>query len=575
MQQLLDKSDVAVHAVSVGEEAMRATLVGIAVIAQPGEAAYLPFDAAGHMLRAVTPLFTGKTRIVANDVKRLMVMLHVMGVEFTAPYYDTAVAHYLLQPERGHSTAELSRDLLDHQVIDTETLWASKGRAAVKLTQVSAARLAPVACELAEVNLALPQVLDPLIAKEGVAHLLNDIELPLIEVLASMEIAGARIDVNALAQYSAKLTQQAQQLEKECHELAGMTFNTASPSQVGTVLFDHLKLDPKARKTRTGQYSTTEEILLKLRDRHPVVDKILQLRGVRKLLSTYVNALPTLINPRTGRLHTTFNQTVTATGRLSSTNPNLQNIPVRSDEGREIRRAFIPATGNVFFSADYSQIELRLVADMSHDATMLDAFAHGHDIHAITASRIYHEPLDRVTAEQRRRAKTANFGILYGISAFGLAQRLDIPRGEAKELIDGYFATFPQVRDYIDRVIEQARQLGYVTTLFGRRRMLPDINSRNVPVREFNERNAVNAPIQGTAADIIKIAMIAIYRRFKAEGIKSQMILQVHDELNFDVVPDELDRVTAIVVQEMENAYHGGVKLTVSHAAAANWLDAH
>ena len=312
-----------------------------------------------------------------------------------------------------------------------------------------------------------------------------------------------------------------------------------------------------------------------MRDRHPLVDKILELRGIRKLLSTYVNALPALINPQTGRIHTTYNQTVTATGRLSSTNPNLQNIPVRTDDGKEIRRAFIPADGNVFFSADYSQIELRLVADLSHDKTMLDAFANDHDIHAITAARIYHKPLEEVTSDERRKAKTANFGILYGISAFGLAQRLNIPRDEAKMLIDGYYTTFPQVREYIDRSIAQAREKGYVTTVYGRRRMLPDINSRNAVVRGFSERNAINAPIQGTAADVIKLAMVRIYRRFQQEGIQSKMILQVHDELNFDVIPSELDRVQRIVIEEMEGVYHGEVKLTASHGAASNWLDAH
>ena len=405
--------------------------------------------------------------------------------------------------------------------------------------------------------------------------LFNEIELPLVRVLASMELAGARIDVKSLNEYSVTLTEQMNKLESECHQLAGMNFNTASPAQVGEVLFDHLKIDPKAKKTKTGQYSTTEDILLKLRDRHPLVDKILELRGIRKLLSTYVNALPALINPSTGRIHTTYNQTVTATGRLSSTNPNLQNIPVRTDDGKEIRRAFIPADGNLFFSADYSQIELRLVADLSHDKTMIDAFANGHDIHAITASRIYHKPLEQVTSDERRKAKTANFGILYGISAFGLAQRLNIPRDEAKMLIDGYYTTFPQVRDYIDRSIAQAREKGYVTTLYGRRRMLPDINSRNAVVRGFSERNAINAPIQGTAADVIKLAMVRIYNRFKNEGIRSRMILQVHDELNFDVIPSELAQVQRIVIEEMEGVYQGQVKLTASHGVASNWLDAH
>ena len=421
----------------------------------------------------------------------------------------------------------------------------------------------------------MPEALDKALADNQQTHLLTDIELPLIEVLAAMEIAGARIDVKALNDYSVTLTAQVDELERQCHDLAGKQFNTASPAQVGEILFDHLQLDVKAKKTKTGQYSTTEEVLMKLRDRHPLVDKILELRGIRKLLSTYVNALPALINHRTGRIHTTYNQTVTATGRLSSTNPNLQNIPVRNEEGREIRKAFIPADGNVFFSADYSQIELRLVADLSQDATMLDAFKHGHDIHAITAAKIYHEQLEDVTPDQRRKAKTANFGILYGISAFGLSERLNIPRAESKMLIDGYFQTFPQVRAYIDRSIAQAKEKGYVTTLYGRRRMLPDINSRNAVVRSFSERNAINAPIQGTAADIIKIAMIHIYRRFKEENIQSKMILQVHDELNFDVRPDELEQVTRIVVEEMENAYKGGVRLTASHGTGANWLDAH
>lgn len=406
-------------------------------------------------------------------------------------------------------------------------------------------------------------------------HLLTDIELPLVKVLAKMEMAGARIDVKALNEYGEVLTAKMEKLEQECFEAAGVHFNTASPAQVGEVLFDRLHLDDKAKKTKTGQYSTTEEVLVKLRDRHPLVDKILELRGIRKMLSTYVKALPQLINSRTGRIHTTYNQTVTATGRLSSTNPNLQNIPVRDDMGREIRKAFIPAEGNVFFSADYSQIELRLVADFSHDEIMLDAFRHGHDIHAITAAKIYHKPLEEVTADERRKAKTANFGILYGISSFGLSERLNIPRAESKQLIDGYFATFPSVKAYIDRSVAQAKEKGYVTTLYGRRRMLPEINSRNAVVRQFSERNAVNAPIQGTAADVIKIAMIAIDRRFEQEGIKSKMILQVHDELNFDVLPAELEKVQKIVVEEMENAYHGNVRLIASYASAPNWLEAH
>jgi len=566
---------VAVSLLGTGNSAMQLKILGIALCGKAHEAAFVQCDGKPEMLKALAPLFAGPACIVSSDVKRAIVALDRHGIPFTAPYYDIAVAHYLLQPERGHSIAEMAYELLHYTAITPESLLGPKGRNQLKPQQVAPEALTRWACEAADLALQLPDALDSQLKEQGLDKLLTDIEIPLVKVLASMELAGARIDVKALNDYSVTLTEQMNRLEEECHRLAGVPFNTASPAQVGEVLFDHLKIDPKAKKTKTGQYSTTEDILLKLRSRHPLVDKILELRGIRKLLSTYVNALPALINPQTGRIHTTYNQTVTATGRLSSTNPNLQNIPVRSDDGKEIRRAFIPAPGNVFFSADYSQIELRLVADLSHDKTMLDAFAHDHDIHAITAARIYHKPLEQVTGDERRKAKTANFGILYGISAFGLAQRLNIPRDEAKMLIDGYYTTFPQVRDYIDRSIAQAREKGYVTTLYGRRRMLPDINSRNAVVRGFSERNAINAPIQGTAADVIKLAMVRIYQRFNQEGIKSRMILQVHDELNFDVIPSELQRVERIVIEEMEGVYKGEVRLTASHGAAGNWLDAH
>ena len=566
---------VGICLVADGDEAMRTHLVGVAVSDDRYKAAFMPLDDMGWMMASIAPLFDGKVQLVSNDIKRDIVILSNLGINYQGDYYDTAVAHYLLQPERGHSTAIIAEDLLGYKAIKTESLIGSKGKKQKLLSQVKPVKLCDWACEMADLALTLKPELDKRLAENKMTHLLTTIEMPLVRVLASMEIAGARIDEKALAEYSVKLSEQVDSLDRKCHELAGMEFNTASPAQVGEVLFGHLKIDAKAKKTKTGQYSTTEDVLLKVRDRHPLVDKILELRGLRKLLSTYVNALPALVNPRTGRIHTTYNQTVTATGRLSSTNPNLQNIPVRSDDGKEIRRAFIPSDGNVFFSADYSQIELRLVADLSHDETMLNAFAAEEDIHAITASKIYHEPLDKVTSDQRRKAKTANFGILYGISAFGLSQRLNIPRSEAKMLIDGYFETFPKVKEYIEKSIALAREQGYVTTLFGRRRMLPDINSRNAVVRSFSERNAVNAPIQGTAADVIKIAMIAIHRRFEEEGIKSRMILQVHDELNFDVIPSELEKVTQIVVTEMENAYNGGVRLTASHGAASNWLDAH
>ena len=574
VKKLLTLNRVAVHIVADGDEAMRAQVVGYALCGAKGTAYYMPADGFGWITEAVKPLFAGKACIVSGDVKRDMVILKNLGVDFTAPYYDTGVAHYLLQPERYHDTASVAETLLGYVAISPDTVLGTKGKK-LGYAAVAPDKLTNLACELADLTLQLPDVLNAKIEEIGLTHLLTDVELPLVEVLADMELTGARIDVKALNDYSVTLTSQMNKLEQECFELAGEKFNTASPAQVGEVLFDKLKIDDKAKKTKTGQYSTTEEILLRLRDRHPLVGHILELRGIRKLLSTYVNALPELINPRTGRIHTTYNQTVTATGRLSSANPNLQNIPVRTDDGKEIRRAFIPADGNLFFSADYSQIELRLVADLSHDETMLDAFAHNVDVHALTASRIYHEPIDSVTPEQRRRAKTANFGILYGISAFGLSERLQIPRSEAKMLIDGYYETFPKVKEYKERCIAHAKEKGYVTTLYGRRRMLPEINSRNAVVRGFSERNAVNAPIQGTAADIIKVAMVRIFSRFKAEGLKSKMILQVHDELNFDVAPSELPVVSSIVIGEMENAYKGDVKLEASHGVAANWLDAH
>ncbi len=558
--------------VADGDDAMTASLVGIAVAMKRGSAFY----ADASLVELLKPLLeSASVTLVSGDVKRAMVVLRRRGINLAAPYFDTAVAHYLLQPERPHATARLAEEILGVACTTDDALLGAKGRNRKRFVEVSGDAITAYACQLADMALALRKPLIASIDADSLTSLLTDIELPLIEVLADMEHTGARVDVRALTDYSVVLTERMNSLEQECFELAGEQFNTASPMKVGEILFDKLKIDDKAKKTKSGQYSTTEEVLMHLRDRHPLVDKILELRGIRKLLSTYVNALPELINPETGRIHTTYNQTVTATGRLSSTNPNLQNIPVRTDDGREIRRAFIPADGNLFFSADYSQIELRLVADLSGDPTMVDAFRNNLDIHAITAAKIYHEPLEKVTPDQRRKAKTANFGILYGISAFGLSERLQIPRAESKMLIDGYFATFPGVRDYIERSVTQAKEKGYVTTLFGRRRMLPDINSRNAVVRSFSERNAVNAPIQGTAADIIKIAMVSIFNKMKQEGLRSKMILQVHDELNFDVVPAEAERVQQIAVECMQNAYHGNVPLTASHAIATNWLDAH
>lgn len=572
-------SNIGFAAMPSGDEAMRSHLMGVAVATDEGKAVYVPVNKenSAAVASAVQEVFSKCGTIASGDVKRDIIMLGSIGVKVpSGKYYDTSVAHYLLQPETtNHTISRLADVILGVEATALESLTGPKGKNYREVSQLTPSELCAYVCEQADYALRLKPVLQARVEELEMQKLLFDIEFPLIEVLASMEVAGVRIDVKALNDFSQQLTQQMNILEAECIELAGVQFNTSSPAQVGEVLFDRLQLDPKAKKTRKGQYSTTEEVLAKLKDRHPIVGKILELRGIRKLLSTYVNALPLLINPVTGRIHTTYNQTVTATGRLSSTNPNIQNIPVRNEDGREIRKAFIPARGNLFFSADYSQIELRLVADMSGDETMVNAFRDGEDIHALTAAKIYHEPIESVTPDQRRKAKTANFGILYGISAFGLSERLEIPRAEATMLIDGYFATFPGVKQYINKAIAQAHEMGYVSTLYGRRRVLPDINSRNANLRNFSERNAINAPIQGTAADIIKIAMIRIYRRFKEEGLHSRMIMQVHDELNFDVIPEELDRVETIVKTEMEAAYQGSVPLTASCGAATNWLDAH
>lgn len=577
---LSGKKEVGIYIVATDTDVMRSQIVGVALSGEKGKAVYLPVPVFGterdEIFAGIGSLFAnGGAELVSGDVKRDMILLHNVGVDIAGGYFDTAVAHYLLQPETNHSTEYLADVMMRHDMIQLASLTGPKGKSFRLVQALADEALKDYACERADYSLRLKPALLRQIEANGMDKLLYDMELPLIEVLADMEITGVRVDVKSLNDYSHVLTEQMNRTEAECFELAGERFNVSSPAQVGEILFGKLQLDPKAKKTKKGQYSTTEEVLVKFKDKHPLVGKILELRGLRKLLTTYVNALPELINPVTGRIHTTYNQTVTATGRLSSTNPNMQNIPVRNEEGREIRRAFIPAEGNVFFSADYSQIELRLVADFSHDETMVDAFVAGEDIHAITAAKIYHEQVSEVTSDQRRKAKTANFGILYGISAFGLSERLEIPRGEAKMLIEGYFTTFPGVRKYIDDSVESARKLGYVTTKFGRRRMLPDINSRNAIVRGFSERNAVNAPIQGTAADIIKMAMIRIYRRFKADGLKSKMIMQVHDELNFDVIPAELDRVKSIVKAEMEGAYTGAVPLTASTGSAENWLLAH
>ena len=580
--KLSSVKEYGVCVITSGKDNIDQRVIGIGFSAMKSVAAYIPIpedtEKRKELISSMKSIFVNNlSTIVSADIKRDMLALANDGIEIARPYFDTTIAHYLVQPENSHDVERLASSLLGYECIPYESLLESKGKGKGKcvITDVPIELLKDYACEQADMVLRLKSVLSEQIQTLGMENLLHDVEFPLVEVLADMEKTGVKLNETVLNDYKLVLSEQLQHLEKEIYTLAGTEFNISSPVQVGEVLFERLKIDEKVKKTKSGRYSTSEDVLQSLKGKNPIVEKILNVRGLRKLLSTYVEALPQLINSRTGSIHTTYNQAVTATGRLSSTNPNMQNIPVRSDEGREIRKAFIPAEGNVFFSADYSQIELRLVADLSGDETMIKAFNDGADIHTLTASRIYHESLEEVTSEQRRRAKTANFGIIYGISVFGLAQRLEIPRAEAKMLIDGYFSMFPKVREYMDSAIEKARKDGYVTTLLGRRRMLPDINSRNPVVRGFSERNAINAPIQGGAADIIKIAMVRIFERFKTEGIKSKMIMQVHDELNFDVVPEELERVQTIVLDEMKNAYCGRVAMIPSSGSAVNWLEAH
>lgn len=580
--KLSSVKEYGVCVITSGKDNIDQRVIGIGFSAMKSVAAYIPIpeetEKRNGLISAMKSIFVNKlSTIVSADIKRDMLALANDDIEIARPYFDTTIAHYLIQPENSHDVERLASTLLGYECISYESLIEPNGKVRSKraITEVPLELLKDYACEQADMVLRLKSVLSEQIQALGMGRLLHEVEFPLVEVLADMEKTGVKLNETVLNDYKSVLAEQLQHLEKEIYALAGTEFNISSPVQVGEVLFERLKIDEKVKKTKSGRYSTSEDVLQSLKGKNPIVEKILNVRGLRKLLSTYVEALPQLINPRTGRIHTTYNQSVTATGRLSSTNPNMQNIPVRSEEGREIRKAFIPAEGNVFFSADYSQIELRLVADLSGDETMVNAFNQGADIHTLTASRIYHESLEEVTSEQRRRAKTANFGILYGISVFGLAQRLEIPRTEAKMLIDGYFSMFPKVREYMDIAIEKARKDGYVTTLLGRRRMLPDINSRNPVVRGFSERNAINAPIQGSAADIIKIAMVRIFERFKAEGLKSKMIMQVHDELNFDVLPVELERVQTIILDEMKNAYHGHVAMIPSSGSASNWLEAH
>lgn len=560
--------------------ALEAELVGLSFAVAGGRAWYVAVpretEAARRRVQIFRPLYeSGRQLKVGQNLKYDLTVLTSYGIRLGGRLFDTMLAHYLVQPELRHNMDYLAETYLNYTPIPIESLIGPKGRSQANMADLAPADIRDYACEDADVTLRL---LDPLrdeLARNELGRVFDEVEMPLMPVLAQMERNGVRLDTDALADTGRHFTERMQQLEREIYELAGHSFLLTSPRQVGDVLFGELQLDPKAKKTKSGQYSTGEEVLERLKAKHPIVEKILAHRALKKLLSTYIEALPRLINPRTGHIHTSFNQAVTATGRLSSSNPNLQNIPVRGDDGREIRKAFVPEPGCVFFSADYSQIELRIMAHLSRDPHLVADFNEGRDIHAATAARIFHKGIDEVTRDERRKAKTANFGIIYGISAFGLAERMEVSRTEAKELIDNYFTTYPEVRNYMNRSIEVARAQGYITTLFGRRRYLPDIHSANAVVRGYAERNAINAPIQGTAADIIKIAMIRIAKRLHDEGLRTRMILQVHDELNFSVPPDELTRVRDLVVAEMEGACTLAVPLVADCGEGKNWLEAH
>jgi len=557
-----------------------AELVGLSFAAEEGKAFYVAIPAerekAERIVNIFKPLYESTEILkIGQNIKYDMEVLMNYGVRLSAPMFDTMIAHYVLQPEQKHNMDILAETLLNYQTVHIDELIGPKGKGQKSMRDLSPASVCDYAAEDADITLRLYNVLKPRLKEAGVEQLFYNIEMPLVPVLAEMETTGVRLDTEALAETSKVLTERMKQIERNIYELAGHEFNIASPKQVGEVLFGEMKIVEKPKKTKTGQYVTSEEVLQQLRSKAPIVADILEHRGLKKLLGTYVDALPKLINPRTGHIHTSFNQAVTATGRLSSSDPNLQNIPVRGEDGKEIRKCFIPEPGELFFSADYSQIELRVMAHLSGDKNMIEAFHEGYDIHAATAARIYKEKIEDVSRDQRTKAKRANFGIIYGITVFGLAERLEISRDEAKQLIDGYFETFPDVHAYMEKAKELAREHGYAETFFHRRRYLPDITSHNATVRNFAERNAINAPIQGSAADIIKIAMVKIYERFRKEGIRSRMILQVHDELNFSVIPEEKEKVERIVLEEMQNAYPLQVPLVADSGWGKNWLEAH
>ena len=577
---LITKEFVSFDTETTSTEAINAELVGLSFCVEEKQAFYVPVPAdrqeAEKIVNIFKPLYESEEILkIGQNMKYDIEVLGNYGIEVRGKMFDTMIAHYLIQPELRHNMDYMAEIYLGYQTIHIEELIGPKGKGQKNMRDLTPEQIYEYAAEDADITLQLKNKLEPELKKYGAEDLFYNIEMPLMPVLAEMEMNGVRIDTDSLKETSGVLTSRMKEIESRIYELAGMEFNIASPKQVGEVLFDKLKIVEKAKKTKTGQYVTNEEVLQSLKHKHEIVADILEHRGLKKLLGTYVDALPKLINPRTGHIHTSFNQTVTATGRLSSSDPNLQNIPVRGEDGKEIRKAFIPEPGCEFFSADYSQIELRVMAHLSGDENMIEAFREGHDIHAATAAKIYKEDINAVSRDQRTKAKRANFGIIYGITVFGLAERLEISRDEAKQLISGYFETFPKVKEYMDKSILEARAKGYAETLFHRRRYLADINSHNATVRGFAERNAINAPIQGTAADIIKVAMIRIHRRFKAEGIQSKMILQVHDELNFSVVPEEHEKVERIVMEEMQNAFEMQVPLVADSGWGKNWLEAH
>ena len=584
LRQLCDffitKESVSIDTETTSTDAISAELVGLSFSVEEKKAFYVAvpanYEEALKIVQIFKPLYeSDKIMKIGQNIKYDYEVLTRYGVTLQGKMFDTMIAHYLIQPELHHNMDYMAETLLGYQTIHIEELLGPKGKKQKNMRDLSPTDIYEYAAEDADITLRLKNVLEPRLKELGVEELFWNIEMPLVRVLADMELNGVCLDTEALQDTSKIFTERMKQYEQEIYKEAGEEFNISSPKQVGDILFGKLQIMDKPKKTKTGQYVTSEEVLQSLESKSPIVRNILNYRGMKKLLSTYIDALPKLINPRTGHIHTSFNQALTATGRLSSSDPNLQNIPVRTDDGKEIRKCFIPEDGCLFFSADYSQIELRIMAHLSEDENMMEAFREGHDIHRATAAKIWHVDIDKVTDAQRKKAKQANFGIIYGITTYGLAQRMDIPNGEAKELIEGYFRTFPKVQAYMEHAKEVARAKGYAETLFHRRRYLADINSRNATVRGFAERNAINAPIQGTEADIIKVAMVRIWERFKKEGIRSKMILQVHDELNFSVFPEEREQVESIVIEEMQNAYPLNVPLIADAGWGKNWLEAH